>query len=260
MIRIDCRSIAGEDIGKSEQIQQAYQSLVRNGCVILDHVLPEATVHALACEFAASSQRFFEDRETHDTLEVGDRRFMVPLSLQGGFGDPMVWANPYVVALARELLDSDAILESFGAVLSLSGAERQHVHRDGPVLFDAAISTVLPAHALTFALPLIEMNDLHGTTALWPGSHRWKAANEQVVPECPTVPVGSCVLWDFRLYHSGTANRSTRHRPIVYGTYARVWYQDPVNFRKDGVYRLVFDRDFVLSQPADRRRLFSHLK
>ena len=260
MIRIDCRGVSTAALADSEELRIAYDCFGRHGYAILDHLIPAEMIEGLRVEFDARYARYMQDQEVEDTLEGGKRRFMVPISLSGGFADPMVFANPFVTALVRKLFGTDAILEAFGAINSLSGAEAQHVHRDGPPLFNADISLLLPPHALTFALPLIEMNTFHGTTAIWPGSHRWITRNEEVPPECPTIPVGSCLLWDYRLYHSGTPNRSEHHRPIIYATYARRWYQDPVNFQKDSQRRLVFDRDFIEGIPEESRALLAHIR
>jgi len=165
-----------------------------------------------------------------------------------------------VVAVARLSLDETAILESFGAIVSLPGSEQQHIHRDGTLLFDSAISPMLPAHALTCILPLVDMNDRYGTTAIWPNSHRWKTRDESIVPEAPQVPAGSCIIWDFRLLHGGTPNRSDCHRPIVYATYARRWYQDPGNFVKPKQRRLSFGAGFLEAAAENDRRLFAHVQ
>ncbi len=258
MIRIDCRGLSGDDLSKAEPVQRAYECLVRNGYAILDHVLTEDKARQLSADFMSRSTRYLQNRPLEDTLKVGEGRYMVPIDLAGAFRDPVVYANPVVVAVVREALGPDAILESFGAVISAAGAERQHIHRDGPLLFDAAISPLLPAHALTFALPLIDMNDAHGTTAFLPGSHRWQDYKDGSV-EVPTVPVGSCVLWDFRLFHGGTANRSEVARPMIYGTFARPWFQDVINFPSEAQRRLVFDSSFLPTVPEDRRSLFSHV-
>ena len=46
-------------------------------------------------------------------------------------------------------------------------------HRDGTELFaPSGLDLLLPAVAITVGIPLLEMNQIHGTTALWPGSHR----------------------------------------------------------------------------------------
>jgi len=90
-----------------------------------------------------------------------------------------------------------------------------------------------------------------------PGTgHRLREHDPSVPPLEPGIPAGSCLLWDFRLFHSGTANRSRRRRPMLYSTYARRWYQDPVNFTKSSLPRLVFEHDFVAGLSADARRLF----
>ena len=259
MTRIDCRQISGDDLAGSEQIRLAFDSLTKNGFAILDHVLPEDRVRTLGAEFAASYDRYMHDSEFDDTLKVGNKRYMIPVALAGGFGDPQVYANPFVVAVARYALEQDVILESFGAVVSLAGSRQQHIHRDGRLLFDSAISTMLPAHALTFVLPLVEMNDTNGTTAVWPGSHRWKVRNEEVPPVPLQVPVGSCVLWDYRLYHGGTSNSSEAPRPILYGTYARHWFRDSRNFEKAEQRHLAYGDGFLATVPDDRRSLFAHL-
>lgn len=267
MIRIDCTPLTrspaargpGDDLAGSEPIRQAYDCLVKNGYAILDHVLPEPLMAGLKRAFEQRYSEYFSDESRDETLAIGDRRALLALHMADGFGDPLVYANPAVVALARLALGRDAILESYGAVLSLPGAARQHVHRDGPALFDSAISPLLPAHALTVALPMIEMNEQHGTTALWPGSHRWPKPDESKPSISPVVPVGSCMLWDFRLYHCGTANQSERRRPFVYATYARRWYQDPINFEQGSHERLAFDEDFLDHVPENARSLFAHL-
>ncbi len=260
MTRIDCRDLSTAALPESEEIAAAYDCFTKQGYAILDHVVAEDKIEKLNVEFDARYAQYLQDREAEDSLEVGKRRFMVPVRLDGGFGDPAVFANPFVTALVRKILGADAILEAFGAINSLSGSEAQHVHRDGPPLFNADISLLLPAHALTFALPLVEMNIFRGTTAIWPGSHRWKASDESIPPECPKIPVGSCLLWDFRLFHSGTPNRSERHRPMIYATYARRWYQDPVNFVKDTQPRLLFDSDFIDGVPAESRSLLAGVR
>ena len=42
---------------------------------------------------------------------------------------------------------------------------------------------------------------------------------------------GSVVLFDVRLRHRGTANRSKKRRSILYMGYTRGWYKDSVNFK-----------------------------
>jgi ectoine hydroxylase-related dioxygenase (phytanoyl-CoA dioxygenase family) len=259
MTRIDCRQIAEAELEQCEEVRLACEGIVKQGYVILDHVVDANRASALNAEFRSRYADYLQDSERDDTLEVGHRRYMMAVELAGGFADCEVYANRIIVAVARRLLGADAILESYGAVVSLSGAKQQHLHRDGLQLFDAQLSPLLPCHALTLAMPLVDMNQTNGSTALWPGSHRWRVRDENVAPVAPEIPAGSCMLWDFRLYHAGAANRSADHRPMLYATYARRWYCDPANFSKKGQRRLVCGEAFLAGVPADRRPLFDHL-
>lgn len=259
MIRIDFSGVPTEGLAQSKEIEAAFNGFTREGYVILDNIVPQDTVRALHEEFLERYKDRIRDQEAADSLEVGARRFMIPLHFSGGLGAAQVFANPYVIALVRMILDEEAIIDAFGAILSLSGAEKQHIHHDGPILFNSEISRLLPAYAMTFALPLVEMNEISGTTALWPGSHR-RGDHEGAEPEQPTIPLGSGMMWDFRTYHSGMANQSDQVRPMVYATYARRWYQDPVNFRKETLPRLVFEPGFLGSVPEDLRKLFAHVR
>ena len=259
MMRIDCRGVSTEGLADSEQIRAASDCYIKNGYAILDNILPEAKIAALHVEFQKLYRDYLDDVERDDSVEVGKSRFLMHIRLCDGFGDPMVYANPYVLALVRKVLGADAILEAFGAVVSLPGSAPQHVHADGRALFNSEISSLLPSHALTFALPLIEMNETHGSTAIWAGSQRWAKHKDDAPSEVPTIPSGSGMMWDFRTYHSGTPNRSNQARPMLYMTYARPWFRDPLNFWKEGQRRLIFGAGFVESLTDDTRPLFSQM-
>jgi ectoine hydroxylase-related dioxygenase (phytanoyl-CoA dioxygenase family) len=258
MIRVDCQGVAPDAAAGSEEIRTAIDCFVKHGYAILDHVVPTEKIHALRQEFEHDYGRLLKDEEDDKSKKVGDARYMIPLRVAKGFADTQIFANPYVIAVVRAVLEPTAIIEAFGAVVSLPGSEAQPGHYDGPHLFGAEISALLPSHAITFALPLVEMNEVHGTTTLMPGSHRWRRQGEQVEGITPTIPVGSCMMWDFRLIHSGTANQSTTKRPMLYCTYSRPWYRDPVNFRGKTMRRVDFDAGFLETLPEDTRRLLSH--
>jgi ectoine hydroxylase-related dioxygenase (phytanoyl-CoA dioxygenase family) len=259
MNRIDCSKLSVSSLARSRQIRRAHEALTSDGFVILDNVISPEKIRALHAEFTRSYGRYMNRIDFDDTLKVGNRRHMISVELTGGFRDPVVYGNPYVLALVRYTLEHDAILESFGAFISLPGSRAQHVHRDGRFLFDSPIATLLPAHAVTFVMPLVDMNRKNGTTSVWPASHRRKVRDKKAAPLPLDVPVGSCALWDYRLHHRGTANRSDAPRPILYCTYSRHWFQDTRNFIKPDQQHLMYDGTFLKSVPEDRRSLFSHV-
>src|SRR5262249_15865449 len=106
------------------------------------------------------------------------------------------------------------------------------------------------------------MNNVHGTTALWPGSHRDETRGPKLNRDEKArlgrswrglVREGSCVLWDYRLRHSGTPNRSAVLRARRYSMYCRPWFVDHENYRKEAPLRV--PKGFLADLPEDLRRL-----
>src|SRR5262249_47812686 len=136
----------------------------------------------------------------------------------------------------------------------------QHRHFDGVSLFPSSgIDRLLPTSAITVGIPLLKMNNVHGTTALWLGSH----LDATRVPDGegiePVVREGSCVLWDYRLSHGGTPNRSAVPRPLLYIGYCRPWFLDHVNFGKANPKQkpILMKNDFWSALSEQHQRLLA---
>jgi hypothetical protein len=252
MTRIACRD--------PEAARQVCEAVATTGYAILDHLLEPERLAALHGEFARGYARYLEDVKHPETHRVGHRRYLVPVAFSGGFADPAVWGHPLLLAAIRQLLGSDAIIEAFGGIVSLGHSLNQHAHRDSGMLFEQEGATGLPCHALTYALPLVGMDDWIGTTALWPASHRWPdSVSGAPAPDVPDVPAGSALLWDFRTWHYGTGNHTDDARPMLYATFSRSWYRDARNFKGREQFRLLLDGAFIGGLSADHRALFAHL-
>jgi len=213
----------------SETVEHASQSFRKEGALIVEDIVDAAVIVRAREAFAAAYSQFCSERE--DVARVGGRRFMITVNLEPPFDDPQLFANPYLLPVLNAALDDGFVLGAFGIVCSLPSAPAQHQHEDGGNLFpQPGLNGVLPAVAITVGIPLLEMNEAHGTTALWLGSHRdaSRALKEAAIE--PVVREGSCIFWDFRLVHGGTPNRSNLSRPLLYLTYCRPWFVEYGNF------------------------------
>ena len=213
----------------------ARQVFASKGVLVIENAFAPEFIVSLQNAFVTDNARHLVDRETDETLKVGDKRITVPVEIAGKFNTPQLYANPFVFPLVQDMLGAECILGSFGAVTALPRAEDQHVHRDHPYLFhDEVIDTLLPAYAINVVVPLVNINEYQGTTRVWPGSHRVWSNDEarQLRSEDPVAQIGSCILMDYRLLHGGTANHSEQARPILYLVYHRPWFKDYVNFVK----------------------------
>jgi hypothetical protein len=165
--------------------------------------------------------------------------------------------------LARRVLGHDAHQLFNGLLMTQPGSGEQLWHADGEHLFvgthpkaagervyapaaaDATVSA-LPAHCLNVFVPLVELTMENGVTEFCLGTHTHTGISPDVVwqqqawrdaighsssPVAMTAPVGSAVLFDYRVLHRGLECRSNQHaRPVLYYTFARRWFSDNLNF------------------------------
>jgi ectoine hydroxylase-related dioxygenase (phytanoyl-CoA dioxygenase family) len=192
---------------------------------------------------------------------------MFTVQLKPPYLDPGLYASPGVMPVVRELLGEDCIIQSFGVVCAYPGARMQHVHRDHPPLFAEAggLNAFFPPFALHVVVPLIDLDEHTGTTALWEGSHRIKSAREEgrwskeqmerlEGAVLPMPKMGDSYLMDYRLRHTGTPNISERPRPILYMVYSRRWFLDRRNFEIQSPLQI--DRNEFEGLSEEHKRLF----
>ncbi len=221
--------------------REAAELFVQHGALWMENVLP--------CRLVDQLHQAFVDRygqRSRATLRkrhaaVGDDRYMITVKIKPPFQTPMLYANPVWMPILRDLLGQDCNISSFGAVLAMAGAEAQPAHFDYPPLFESEqLCASLPPHAITVVVPLVDLDEKTGTTAIWEGSHSQIGARDRlqrIVAESswdgaalPLAKAGDVYLMDYRLIHAGMANRSDRDRPILYIVYRRPWFHEEKNF------------------------------
>jgi ectoine hydroxylase-related dioxygenase (phytanoyl-CoA dioxygenase family) len=246
----------------SDTIEQASRGFRTNGALIIENIVDAAFVTETRRAFGERYSHYLDGSEREDALIVGGvRRQLITINLEPPFDDPRLFANPYLLPVISAVLDDGFVLEAFGVVCSLPAAPAQHRHHDGGILFSSGVDRILPAAAITVGIPLLEMNEVHGTTALWLGSHRDEnRANEQGIE--PVVREGSCVLWDFRLIHGGTPNRGALPRPLLYLTYCRPWFVDCKTFGKKNPRQkpLIAKKGFLSGLSERHQRLLARVQ
>ena len=256
----------------NETIEHASRCFRGDGALIIEDIVDTAVIAEARRKFLESYCRYLDGSEHEDALTVGGLRLTITIDLEPPFDNLQLYANPYLLPVLRTMLDDDFVIGAYGVVCSLPSAPAQRRHYDGGALFPlSGIDRVLPAAAITVGIPLIEMNGVHGTTALWLGTHqdvnrsnalrdpsRSDDFNDESIE--PVVREGSCILWDFRLVHGGTPNRSTEPRPLLYLTYCRPWFLDHKNFNtsKNPKQRPLLARaDFLSGLSGQQRRLLA---
>lgn len=212
-------------VDRAEAVRRAIAVLRREGVVLLDQLVDPALLGRCREEIEAQASGWDQpDRARHIGSYPG--RHTASLVIDGALADPEIFASPAVREIGREILGPDTVLESFGLLVSIPGAPDQGRHFDGLLFEETNLDPLLPAVALSVAMPLVRLDAVSGSTAFWRRSHRqpYPGGPPDFVPE---VPVGSALVWDFRLIHSGRANLGQAPRPVLFSVHCRDWWMEP---------------------------------
>lgn len=204
-------------------------------------------------------------------------RYAALLPFEGPFLEKAFYGNPAVLAMMRELLGKSFCLGSLETVISLPGSSRQHQHIDGPVRFDGYKGDLsdLPPYAVTLCVPLCDVDEENGPTAIWLGSHREalsarppgeRAVARKYREEHMAGPFGRAFAFDFRVFHGGMPNYTPEPRPLLIMVFVRSWFRDP-NHDEVQPSVIIRPRDYArvpaplkplfMLAPAARRALWS---
>lgn len=227
------------------------QSVITHGYVQIAGAYKPSFLQGLAQEIEVRCKGLSKSQMG---LEVGDKRFMLPLRLDGPFSDPKLYANPVLLNFLYKLLGKDMLIANITCVTAFPGAAKQHYHHDHPTLFDdaPAQASALPCYAITVSIPLVALTPQTGTTAMLRGSHRQAKKPPARHAEFPYTELGDVYAMDYRMAHFGTANKTNKPRPIIYIVFARPWFVDGYNFDEQPPVNLPTDARI----PSKYKKLF----
>jgi tetratricopeptide (TPR) repeat protein len=227
------------------------------GTLQIDNAFAPETIARLHDAFMTRYSSYFREADHPDALYLGDKRYMLTVDLEHPFSDPGVMGAPMVLPIIHSLLGDDCVIGAYTAVISLPGSQDQRLHKDHPALFpNTRWHHMLPSFAIQIIIPLVPLNERTGTTRFYKGSHRVPTDKvEALGAQDPVVPLGSCLLNDYRCAHRGLGNQSNEVRPILTIIFNRRWFRDFKNYELQPPLRLT---DATYEQlPEDLQALVS---
>jgi hypothetical protein len=253
-------------IEESGELTRGADAFLENGFLVIRNAFESEYIEKLFDAYVSKYEAYFIDKPYADALKVGDKRTMISVALEGVFNSGEYYANPKLTPLLKYLLGPNVIMNSLGSVVSLPGALDQRIHRDAPNIYvtptnrgpDYSWIKFAPPYAITLGIPLVPITELNGSTRFWPGTHLRRIKPEEVDFESGidyVADAGTCVLFDYRILHSGLANNSDQIRPMMYNVYSRPWYRDTVNYKKQD--SLIIPDEEYRRIPEIYRQLFS---
>lgn len=263
------------ELSDSQRRQKALDSATLEEAVALFQSFGALWIkNVFSREFVAELAEAYQQRYTSmgrskldkQHANVGHRRFMVTIKVESPFDTAELYANPILMQVLRKLLGDTYAISSFGSVVTFPNADEQPIHLDHPPLFESEkLCAALPAHAVTVVIPLVDVDEAVGSTAIWEGSHNAPRSRQQLKQlmqehslagsSHPLPRMGDVYLMDYRVIHGGMANESEVERPILYLVYGRPWFRDGFNFTDQPAIDITPDQFAKL--PTEHQHLFA---
>ncbi len=231
-----------------------------HGMLQIDNAFPVEMIQKLQTVFFERYSSYFQDSDHPDALHVGDKRYMLTVDIEAPFDDPRLLVSATVLPIIQKILGEEAVLGAFTAVISLPGSRDQQLHKDHPALFpDTRWHFDIPPFSAQIIIPLIPLDEFSGTTRFYKGSHKVLTDDSEALGhQDAMVPLGSCLLNDYRCAHRGLGNRSELVRPILTLVFNRPWFHDYKNYGKQPPLRMsqaAYDK-----MPAEMKELVAWWK
>jgi len=208
--------------------------------------------------------------ETDTVASRGTGRYEIKLPLRPPFTDPRLTVNRHLLMLVKGAVAGDHVeIDTFSHVDSLPNSVMQTWHEDvDPIMKHTQVGERLhaPPQGVVVVVPIVDMDATNGPTEFATGTHvNIPKTEEYAAPSFP-IPArkGDCVIFDLRIRHRGTPNKSDRIRPIIYMSYVHGWFRDEVNFK--GRQTAEWDKEFTstaarkLFMRADQQRYIDRLE
>ncbi len=142
-----------------------------------------------------------------------------------------VLVNSFAVDVTQAVLGDGVKNTFYSGNTCLPNETRQPLHVDIGQLWPDLIEAH-PAYALVVNVPVVDMTPDNGSTELWPGTHldttraigdgdikipaeALEHRRAQMQPLQPSVPAGSLLIRDMRVWHGGMPNRTNTPRPMI---------------------------------------------
>lgn len=250
----------------ADTLDNATGLFTTHGALWIENAFPREFIDELRKAYAERYISLGKAKLRKKHAVVGDGRFMITLSIEAPFDNVALYANERLLPVLQRLLGAGCVISSFGSVVAFAGADAQSVHFDYPPLFESEQTcAALPPHAITMVVPLIDLDESTGTTAIWEGTHTKVGAREQLQQLAadeslagavmPYAAAGDVYLMDYRLIHAGTPNTSETERPILYIVYSRPWFREDMNFTEQPAINIT--KQQLKTIPKSHRHLFA---
>ena len=232
---------------KPEHLQRAVTAIRNEGFVLLHRAIDLDHIAILRARMLADVDEILSLDNVPYQFNNGHLQQDPPPFPPYLFRD--IVANDFVVEITQAVLGEGVKNSFYSGNTCLPNTSQQPLHVDSGQLWpDLAHAT--PAYSLVVNVPVVDTSPQNGSTELWPGTHldtnRTQGEDIKLSPaaearhrsEClplqPSVPAGSALVRDIRLWHRGMPNHTQQPRPMIAMIHWPRWWHTgkPLRFPK----------------------------
>jgi ectoine hydroxylase-related dioxygenase (phytanoyl-CoA dioxygenase family) len=221
----------------SHNLQAAVEALHRDGIVVLDNAVNPTHLDTLNARMVPEARALYSKSTTHHNFGAATGNIQQEPVLEEGYVFADILANPFAVAVVECMLGPRPALRFHSANTAFRATARQPPHID--VGFD------FPQVPFGFCVNvnLVDSSPENGATEVWPGTHTTttnkvleqgslsikrdlvEARRKIRPPVQPSLPKGSLIIRDFRLWHAGMPKHTDDPRVMIVTVLFPTWYR-----------------------------------
>lgn len=227
----------------SRHLQAAVEALHHDGVVAITNAVNPTNLDKLNSRMVPEAQKLYHNPKTHRNFGSKTGNIQQEPVIDPEYIYEDIIANPWAVSITECLLGPNPHVRVYTANTAFKAESRQPPHVD--VSFDFPR---IP-FGLCININLVATSPENGATEIWLGSHIdadhrddddspdggvradvVEARRKIRPPIQPTLPKGSLIIRDFRLWHAGMPNRTDEPRVMLASIYFPAWYRSNQKF------------------------------
>lgn len=242
LIELTPEEIRTRKIG-SHNLQAAVEALHQDGLVVLKNAVNVDHLDKLNARMVPEAEDLYSRPSTHRNFGQNTGNIQQEPVLEDGYIFQDVIANPWATDVIQCMLGPRPTLRFYSANTAFRATGRQPPHID--VDFD------FPKVPFGYCvnINLVDVTPGNGSTEVWLGSHAdtdvgvldteeyqirpslQRQRRKTRPPVQPSLPKGSLIIRDFRLWHAGMPNQTDEPRVMLVTVQFPSWYRSELKMK-----------------------------
>ncbi|KAI7968251.1 hypothetical protein EIK77_010421 [Talaromyces pinophilus] len=222
----------------SHNLQAAITALHNDGIVILNNAVETTHLDKLNARMVSEAQTLYAKSTTHRNFGPTTGNIQQEPVLEDGYIFSDIIANTFATQVVECMLGPGLALRFHSANTAFKATGRQPPHIDVHFDFPRGVP-----FGYCVNINLVDTSLLNGATEVWPGTHLGTSIDDvsdtepgirkELIeerrkirpPVQPSLPKGSLIIRDFRLWHAGRPNQTDEPRVMIVTVLFPKWYR-----------------------------------